>query len=192
MTRRSAGFTLVALLCLVVGCAADDGPSSGSPPSGSTAQPDESAAAESGSETSIPVSSIVDRVLPVGDEPDVLGPLGETDVEFETDDGSVQIGEAEVPEVVGDDFPVPGGLDIQLASASGDDAGFSGVTDSTFDELLDFFEAELPAAGYDVVRSQFVDGTVAVIDFSGGSGNGQLAISSAPGGGRSVLVTFQR
>ncbi len=82
------------------------------------------------------MTSIVDRVLPVGDEPDVLGPLGETDVEFDTDDGSVQIGEAEVPGVVDDDFPIPGGLDIQLASASGDDAGFIGVTDSTSTSCL--------------------------------------------------------
>ncbi len=190
MTRCRAGFALVAALCLGVGCTADDGPS-GAPTS--TAQPVESTATESASELSIPVSSIVsDRVLPVGDEPDVLGPLGETDVEFDTEDGSVQIGEAEVPEAVDDDFPIPDGLDIQLASSSGDDAGFSGVTDSTFDELLDYFETELPVAGYDVARSQFVDGTVAVIDFSGPSGTGQLAISSAPGGGRSVLVTFQR
>ena len=102
-----------------------------------------------------------------GDEPHELGPLGETDVEIATDDGLVDIGDAEVPDVVDDDFPIPDGLDIQLASSSGDDAGFSGVTDSTFDELLDYFETELPAAGYDVARSQFVDGTVAVIDFSG-------------------------
>jgi len=140
---------------------------------------------------SIPVESILEgQVLPEGGEPQVLGPLGQTDAEFETEDGGVSIGDAEVPDAVSASFPVPDGLDVQLASQAGDAAGFSGVTDLDFDDLVAFYDTELPAAGYESTQSQFVDGVVAVYDFDGPDGSGQVAISSAPGGGRSVLVTF--
>lgn len=132
-----------------------------------------------------------ERIFPDGDEPEVLGPLGETDAEFETEDGLVQIGSAEVPDVVADSFPIPDGLRVQLSSQVGGEAGFSGVTDMTFEDLVAFYEAELPVAGYELERSQFVDGAVAVFAFEGPDGSGQLAISSAPGGGNSVLVTFE-
>ncbi len=132
-----------------------------------------------------------ERILPDGDEPDVFGPLGETEAEFETEDGVVQIGAADVPDAVADSFPIPDGIEVQLSSQVGAEAGFSGVTDMSFDELVTFYEMELPAAGYEFDRSQFVDGVVAVYDFEGPDGSGQLAISSAPGGGHSVLVTFE-
>lgn len=131
-----------------------------------------------------------DRIFPEGDEPTVLGPLGATDAEFETDDGLIQIGSADVPDAVADSFPIPDDVDVQLASQTGTQAGFNGVTDLTFVELVSFYENELPAAGYEVERSSFVDGVVAVFDFEGADGSGQLAISSAPGGGHSLLVTF--
>ncbi len=146
-------------------------------------------------ETTEPVRSLPegeDRLLPKGDEPVVLGPLGETEVEFETDDGLVQVGSAEVPDLVASSFPLPDDIDVQLASESGDQAGFSGVTQLTYAALIDFYDTELRAAGYDSTRSQFVDGVVAVYDFDGADGAGQLAISSAPGGGHSLLVTFSR
>ena len=38
-----------------------------------------------------------ERISPDGDEPDVLGPLGETEAEFETEDGVVQIGSPTCP-----------------------------------------------------------------------------------------------
>jgi len=140
---------------------------------------------------SIPVESILDgRILPEGDEPQVLGPLGQTDAEFETEDGAISIGDADVPDAVSASFPLPEGLDVQLASQAGGAAGFSGVTDLDFDDLLAFYDSEFPAAGYESKRSQFVDGVIAVYDFDGPDGSGQVAISSAPGGGRSVLVTF--
>ncbi|HSM66646.1 MAG TPA: hypothetical protein VK860_10100, partial [Ilumatobacteraceae bacterium] len=108
-----------------------------------------------------------DRIFPEGDEPTVLGPLGSSDSEFETEDGLVQIGSAEVPDTFADSFPIPDGVDVQLASQTGTQAGFSGVTDLTFVELVSFYETELPAAGYGVERSSFVDGVVAVFDFEG-------------------------
>lgn len=145
-------------------------------------------------ETTEPARSLPegeDRVLPQGDEPDVLGPLGETEAEFETDDGLVQVGSADVPDVASG-FPLPDDIDVQLASAAGEQAGFSGVTQLAFADLVDFYDTELLAAGYESTRSQFVDDVVAVFDFDGPDGGGQVAISSAPGGGRSVLVTFSR
>ena len=89
------------------------------------------------------------------------------------------------------DFPIPDGLDIQLASQVGDAAGFSGITESTFAELVAFYDVELPAAGYSSTQTQLTDGVVAVYEFDGPDGAGKIAISSAPGGGRSVLVTFE-
>ena len=170
MTRVVA--TGLVAVCILVGCTSDN-----------------EAASESTTARSMPEGE--ERILPDGDEPEVLGPLGETDAEFETEDGLVQIGSAEVPDAVADSFPLPDGIEVQLSSQAGAQAGFSGVTDRSFDELVAFYELELPAAGYDFDRSQFVDGVVAVYDFEGPDGSGQLAISSAPGGGHSVLVTFE-
>jgi hypothetical protein len=146
-------------------------------------------------ETTQPVRSLPegeDRVLPQGDEPEVLGPLGETEAEFETENGLVQVGSADVPDVVASSFPLPDDIDVQLASSTSEQAGFSGVTQLGFAELVGFYDIELPAAGYESTRSRFVDGVVAVYDFDGPDGAGQVAISSAPGGGHSVLVTFSR
>lgn len=137
-----------------------------------------------------PTATDFDRALPEGDEPEVLGPLGQTQVDVETDDGAVQIGAAAVPDVVDDAFPIPSDLQVQISSQEGDVAGFSGVSQLTFDDLVDFYETTLPAAGYEAELGRFVDGVVAVFDFSGRDGEGQVAISTAPGGGHSVLVTF--
>ena len=127
-----------------------------------------------------PATSDFERTLPTGDEPDVLGPIGATEAEFETDDGTVQIGVAEVPDVVPASFPVPDDLEVQISSQVGAAAGFSGVSELAFVDLVEFYEDELPAAGYGTQRSQFVDGVVAVIDFEGPDGSGQVAISSGP------------
>jgi hypothetical protein len=137
-----------------------------------------------------PTASDFDRTLPTGDEPEGLGPIGATEAEFETDDGLVQIGAAEVPELVAASFPLPDDLEVQISSQVGAAAGFSGVSELSFVDLVEFYEVEFPAAGYEAQRSQFVDGVVAVIEFAGPDGSGEVAISSAPGGGRSVLVTF--
>lgn len=129
-------------------------------------------------------------VVPEGDEAEVLGPLGETELEVETDDGLVQIGVAEVPDNVAPSFPIPDDLVVQIASASGSNAGFSGVSELSFDELREFYEEQLTAAGYEWTQEQLVDGVVVVYSFDGSDGAGDVAISSAPSGGRSVLVTF--
>ena len=191
-TRRA--LVVGAVLIALVGCTASDDAADTSAPAGSDdagSIPVDSIPVDSIPVDSIPVDSILDgRVVPEGDEPLVLGPLGETEAEFETEDGGVQIGAAEVPEAVAASFPVPDDLDVQIASQAGEAAGFSGVTDLGFDELAAFYDTELPAAGYESTQSQFVDGVIAVYDFEGPDGSGQVAISSAPGGGHSVLVTF--
>jgi hypothetical protein len=137
-----------------------------------------------------PTATDFDRSLPSGDEPEVLGPIGSTNVEFETDEGRVQIGAADVPVGVASSFPVPDDLVVQIASEQDGESGFSGVSQRSFDELVELYEVGLPAAGYEAERSRFVDGVVAVIEFAGADGSGQVAISSAPGGGSGVLVTF--
>ncbi len=86
--------------------------------------------------------------------------------------------------------PIPDDLVVQISSESGTNAGFSGVSELSFEELLEFYEREFSAAGYDWTQEQIVDGVVAVYSFDGPDGVGDLAISSAPSGGRSVLVTF--
>ena len=179
MSPTRSAFVVSAVLIALAGCVSSDDAADTGAPAGTD---------DAGT---IPVDSILDgRVVPEGDQPLVLGPLGETEAEFETEDGGVQIGAAEVPDAVAASFPVPDGLDVQLASRAGEAAGFSGVTDLDFDELVAFYDAELPAAGYQSTQRQFVDGVVAVYDYEGPDGSGQVAISSAPGGGHSVLVTF--
>ena len=58
---------------------------------------------------------------------ETFGALGETEAEFETDEGSVQIGSGDVPAGAAD-FPVPPDLEIELASETESDLGFSGLT----------------------------------------------------------------
>lgn len=122
----------------------------------------------------------------------MLGPLGSTEVELDTGEGTVQIGSGEVPDVVAEGFPVPDDLTVQLSTDVGDQAGFSGVSQQSFDELVELYRTGLPAAGYEVTEDQFVAGRLAVFSFDGPDGSGSVVISSAPGGGQSVLVTFER
>lgn len=122
--------------------------------------------------------------------PEVLGPLGSTEVEITSDQGVVQIGVADLPDIVPDTFPVPDDLVVQLSSEIEEEAGFSGVTQLDFGELVTFYADELLAAGFAITDEQIVEDTVAVYTFEGSNGRGSVAISSAPGGGRSVLVTF--
>lgn len=131
------------------------------------------------------------RPLPEGDQPAVIGPLGSTEVDIETDTGSVQIGSGDVPAIVPDGFPIPSDFVVQLATEAGDQAGFSGTSQAAFGELVEFYLGGLSEAGYAVTEDQLVEGTVAVLGFDGPDGRGQVAISGAPSGGRSVLVTFE-
>ena len=173
-TRAAAGALLAAVvLTAVSGCTGDD-----AEPSAASSPP----AAEAVTPTSTPATP--------AEPPIALGPLGETDAEFETDEGGFAIGDAEVPALVAAGFPLTDDLDVQLASESTGAAGFNGVSQIPFDELVEFYASALPAAGYTASRTQFVDGVVAVFEFDGPDGNGEVVVASAPGGGRSVIVTF--
>jgi hypothetical protein len=128
--------------------------------------------------------------LPEGDDPEVIGPLGDATAEFETEEGSVEIGEGTVPDLVPRAFPLPADFIVELASETATDAGFSGRSDQSFADLVEFFSVGLVERGFDADQRVATD-TVAVFDFSGPEGEGSVAISSAPGGGQSILVTFE-
>lgn len=192
--RRVVSSALVALV--MAGCTSgndDAGPQSTTPTSTTpTVQADTTSNASTTVSPRAEATTEDGLPLPEGEEPEVLGPLGQSTVVIETEDGSLQIGAGTVPDVVSAEFPVPDDLVIELSSSAGGDAGFSGRSDSTLDELADFYATELPLRGFVVVDEQVVDGTVVVYEFDGPSGQGSVAISSAPGGGRSILVTFAR
>ena len=128
--------------------------------------------------------------LPEGDDPEVIGPLGQATAEFATEEGSVEIGEGTVPDMVPRAFPLPDDFVVELATQTGGEAGFSGRSEQSFDDLVDFFAAGLIERGFGAEQRVATD-TVAVFDFSGPEGEGSVAISSAPGGGQSILVTFE-
>ncbi len=130
-----------------------------------------------------------------GDPPDgggtATGALADADVVVETDEGTIQIGVADVPDGVSTTFPIPADLDVQLSSATDTDFGFSGVSAGSVDELAAFYVEGLELAGYEITARQEIAGTLAVYTFERAAEFGQVAISSAPGGGgSSVLVTI--
>lgn len=138
--------------------------------------------------TSVPPSSGVDPAEGGGT---ATGALADADVVVETDEGTIQIGVAEVPDGVSDTFPIPADLEVQLSSATETDFGFSGISAGSVDELAEFYVEELELAGYEITGRQEIAGTLAVYTFERDAEFGQVAISSAPGGGgSSVLVTI--
>lgn len=119
------------------------------------------------------------------------GALGDADIQLETEEGTIQIGVAEVPDGVSGTFPIPADLDVQLSSATETDFGFSGVSAMGIAELAAFYEVGLIEAGYEITARQDVEGVLAVYTFERAAESGQVAISSAPGGaGSSVIVTI--
>ncbi len=135
--------------------------------------------------------SDLDRPIPEGgNTTETFGPLGETEAEFDTDEGSVQIGSGEIPDGAAE-FPVPDDLEIQLASETEADLGFSGLTATGFADLVTFYEEGIPAAGFEILGSDVVDDVFAVFTFSSDTQVGQVAISQAPGfDGWTVLVNL--
>lgn len=132
----------------------------------------------------------VGRDLPPGTGGTATGALEDADAQIETDTGTIQIGVAEVPAGVSPTFPIPDDLDVQLSSSTDTDFGFSGVSTRSIAELAEFYDAELAAAGYVISTRQETPGVLAVFAFERDDEFGQVAISSAPGSGTSVLVTI--
>lgn len=118
------------------------------------------------------------------------GPLGETELQIETDDGELQIGGGEIPESASA-FPLPDDFELQLASETSTATGFSGVSAQPVDELADFFRASLPAAGFDITDDSAPTPAIVTLAFTGTDSEGDLALSEAPGSaGTTVIVTL--
>lgn len=150
------------------------------------------AAAPTPTPTPVPVEpSELNRPIPEeGNTTETFGPLGETEAEFETEEGDVQIGSGDVPEGASE-FPVPDDLEVQLASETETDLGFSGVTATDFSELVTFYEEGIPAAGFEILSSEITEDVFAVFTFESDTQVGQVAISQAPGfDGWTVLVNL--
>lgn len=118
------------------------------------------------------------------------GVLEDADVQIDTDAGTIEIGVAEVPDGVSDSFPIPPDLDVQLSSATDTDFGFSGVSAHSIADLAEFYDAELTVAGYVITARQETTDVIAVYTFERDDEFGQVAISTAPGSGTSVIVTI--
>jgi hypothetical protein len=204
---KSAAAVLL-VVGLLAGCSPDNGTEQSDDATASTVAvgPESTTAVSSGatavgsSDTTVADVSIDDvrarattddgLLVPSGEQPEVLGPLGETELTLETDEGIVEIGTGSVPALVPDTFPIPDDFVVQLTTSTDAEAGFSGQTELTFDELVTLYRDGLAVAGYEVQQEQFIDGTLAVYAFKRAEVNGSVAISGAPGGGRSVLVTI--
>jgi len=111
-------------------------------------------------------------------------------LDLDTGEGSVQIGEGEVPESMAD-LPVPDDLQVELASSAEDAAGFSGLSALAVGELADFFREGLVDAGYRIVKDEAPATNIVLLRFEGNGGSGDVALSEAPAGaGTTVIVTF--
>lgn len=150
---------------------------------------DESATAGAVSPPNSGESTASGQVQDVGGES--LGPLGETELDIETDDGRVQIGTAELP-ALASAVPLPDGLELLLASETEADATYSGESSATSAELLGFYETALPDAGFDVTDVERASDSVAVLRFSGDGLDGEVVLSDAPSGGTTVIVAVTR
>jgi hypothetical protein len=118
------------------------------------------------------------------------GPLGQTVLELDTGDGSVQIGEGEVPASMAE-LPVPDDLLVELSSSTDDAAGFSGVSEQSVEDLAKFYREELASAGFRLVSDDTPAASITVLSFEGESGSGGVALSEAPrGAGTTVIMTF--
>ncbi len=118
------------------------------------------------------------------------GPLGGTVLELDTGDGTVQIGEGEVPASM-EGLPVPDDLVVELSSSTDEAAGFSGISAESVDDLAEFYREELASAGFQLVGDEAPSASVIVLRFEGVTGAGDVALSAAPGGvGTTVIVTF--
>lgn len=217
MWRAAAGVVVVLALS---GCDGDDG-AAGVPPSAPSSSVDErpggtetgapptpapADVAPTSSSTVAAATTVVPAPIPTsevavpadGAGGESLGPLGSTDVELTSEDGSVQIGSAELPGLA-EGFPLPEGTELELASETTTDAGFSGVAPGTVLDQADFYREALPAAGFTILDEQRPTGAddpdpaVVLFTFESDEREGELAITSAPGGdGSSIIVTITR
>ena len=222
MRRAAVGAVAVALV--LSGCEGDDGETGAATPTTATSVPsvrdvapptappptaplsgddsngDADPATTPPSNTSGPSTGPPDAGTdpPPDSGPESLGPLGSTEVDLTSEDGTVQIGSADLPGLA-DGFPLPEGTALELASETTTDAGFSGVAPGSVLEQADFFREALPAAGFTIIDERRPTGdddpdpAVVLFSFETADRDGELAITSAPGGdGSSIIVTINR
>lgn len=134
--------------------------------------------------------------VPAESEGQELGPLGSTELDVDTGAGTVQLGDADIPDLAAE-LPVPVGLDVQLASETETDAGFTGVAPGSVNELGTFYRDALPERGF-TITSETGDGdgddaALVVLSFESNTKLGSVVITRSPGeAGTSVLVTIQQ
>lgn len=180
---------IVLLAVLLVACSDSNDATSPSvatsnarPPSSdgvATAQPD--AVPSAGSDSVAPT-------LPQDVGGQSLGPLGSTELDVRTDDGRVQIGTADMPELAST-VPVPDGLVLLLASERDGSASYSGEAPQGVDDLADLYRRALQESGFEIVAVDRPTAGIAVVSFTGSSIDGELALSESPRGGTSVIVS---
>ena len=141
-----------------------------------TKAPDTVAAAT----TAVPVTEPpVPTSEPIEAGGDALGPLGSTELDVETDEGRVQIGTGEVPAGAAG-MPLPDDFAVDLASETVTDLGFSGTTTLLFDDVVDFYRARLPEAGFEVTDGASALGTFQILDVTDGEWTGNILINTSP------------
>lgn len=141
-------------------------------------------------------SDIARPPVPADSEARELGPLGSTDIDVDTGAGTVQLGDADIPDLASE-LPVPEGLDVQLASETETDAGFTGVAPGSVSDLGMFYRDALPARGFTITAdsgdADGDDAALVVLAFESNTQIGSVVITRAPGeAGTSVLVTIQQ
>lgn len=106
-------------------------------------------------------------------------------ITIEGPSGTVQIGQAELPEGWPADFPLPDdAVPVYSVGAEGGDSVWFATGLST-DDLKAFFTEELPAAGYQIDSTMELgdaNGTTVVMVFSGNAMEGSVYLGSSPGG----------
>ncbi len=132
---------------------------------------------------------------------------GQVDITGNSGEGSVQFGSGELPEDFPEDFPLPDDFQVTF-SGSGSDVGegdygayVTGTTEESVNDLKDFYDSELPDAGYDVqgsASSDFQGTEGASISFEGNGISGAVIIGAGvpiPGqdsgdGGTSLSIGY--
>lgn len=130
----------------------------------------------------------IDREFDAESEAESLGPIGTTETTLPTSEGEISVGGGDVPEL-GDEFPLPEGFEVQLTTEIEGEIGFSGRVTGELADLVAFFDAALPAAGYEIVERQEVPDTFAVLSLEGAL-VGDVVIAQEPGveGGWTIAV----
>lgn len=163
--------------------AAEASAGSAPPASGSAVVADEAPPASTEADTSPTegAPATTDGLSPPGDQGgQALGPLGETEAEFETEDGTVQIGGGEVPDDASR-LPLPDDFTVKLSSETPTALGFTGTTALPFAEVVALFEEGLEAAGFEVTDQSVTAEVFAVFGFESDTEEGNVVVATTPG-----------